>query len=364
MPAILLAAAAAAVASFTGLQPQLASGGGAIYLTFAAGNVISVARSTDAGATFTTPVALPAAGALSLGRRRGPRVAATTQAVVVAAIAGAKGGGADGDLLVYRSTDQGRTWAAPIVVNDVPGAAREGMHGLAATDAGLIVVAWLDLRQKGTRIYAARSTDHGATWSADTLVYTAPSGSVCECCHPSVAIGPDGRIAVMFRNQIDGRRDLYVVESRDGVTFGPAVKQGRGSWTLDACPMDGGALVAGVASTDAVWRREATLYTTMTAIGATVSGVETEIGPGQDPVIARAGPRLDLAWTGAEGIVLRQGAGRPAPIGPGRFATIVALPAQTLVASEHQGRVTVQRVARETAADASPAMDGSGRAQR
>ena len=350
MPAIFLAAAAAAVASFTGLQPQLASGGGAIYLTFAAGDVVSVARSTDAGATFTPPVPLPAAGALSLGKRRGPRVAATSQAVVVAAIAGAKGGGADGNLLVYRSTDQGRTWAAPVVVNDVPGAAREGMHGLAATDAGLIVVAWLDLREKGTRIYAARSTDHGATWSADTLVYAAPSGSVCECCHPSVAIGPDGRVAIMFRNQIDGHRDLYVVESRDGVRFGPAVKQGRGSWTLEACPMDGGSLVVGTASTDAVWRREATLYATTTAAGAAVSSVESEIGPGQDPVIARDGMRLDLAWTGVGGIVLRQAGGLPAPLGPGRSAALLALPAHTLIAAEHQGRVSVWRVPRSAAA--------------
>ena len=350
MPAILLAAAAAVVASFTGLQPQLGSGGGVIYLTFAAGDVVSVVRSTDAGATFTTPVPLPAAGALSLGKRRGPRVAATAQAVVVAAIAGAKGGGADGNLVVYRSTDHGRTWAAPVVVNDVPGSAREGMHGLAATDAGLIVVAWLDLREKGTRIYAARSTDHGATWSADTLVYAAPSGSVCECCHPSVAIGPDGRVAIMFRNQIDGHRDLYVIESRDGVRFGPAVKQGRGSWTLEACPMDGGALAAGTASTDAVWRREATLYTTTTAAGAAASSVESAIGPGQDPVIARGGTRVDLAWTGAGGIVLRPAGGQPVPLGAGRSATLLALPAHTLVAAEHQGRVSVWRVPRSAAA--------------
>ena len=195
--AILLAAG---IATFTGVQPQLAAGGGAVYVTFAAGNVISVARSTDAGATFASPVALPEAGRLALGKRRGPRVAATAQAVVVAAVAGARGGGADGDLVLYRSTDQGRTWTAPIVVNDVPGAAREGMHGLAANASGVVVLAWLDLRQKGTRIYAAVSHDHGATWSPDRLVYTSPSGSVCECCHPSVAVADDGRVAVMFRN--------------------------------------------------------------------------------------------------------------------------------------------------------------------
>jgi hypothetical protein len=341
--AILLAAG---IATFAGVQPQLAAGGGAVYLTFAAGDTISVARSTDAGASFTTPLLLPAAGTLSLGKRRGPRVAATAQAVLVVAIAGAKGGGADGDLILYRSTDQGRTWAAPIVVNDVPGAAREGMHGLAANASGLVVLAWLDLRGKGTHIYAAVSRDHGATWSPDRMVYASPSGSVCECCHPSVAVADDGRVAIMFRNQIDGRRDMYVVESRDGAAFGPAIKQGRGSWLLQACPMDGGAVALGAGTTDAVWRREATLYASATRAPAPVSDAEVELGPGRDPVVARSDQRVDMAWTGPDGIVLRQADRSPTPLGAGGFASIVALPAQTVVAYEHQGRVTIQRVAR------------------
>ena len=44
-------------------------------------------------------------------------------------------------------------------MNDVSGAAREGMHGLGANASGLVVVAWLDLREKGTRVYAAVSRD-------------------------------------------------------------------------------------------------------------------------------------------------------------------------------------------------------------
>ena len=237
--AILLAAG---ITSFAGVQPQLAAGGGAVYLTFAAADAISVARSTEAGATFTTPVILPGAGKLALGRHRGPRVAATRDAVIVAAIAGARGGGADGDVVLYRSVDRGRTWSPSIVINDVPGAAREGLHALTANDAGLVIVAWLDLRDKGTRVYAATSRDHGATWSPDALVYASPSGSICECCHPSVAIDDGDGVAVLFRNHVDDRRDMYVVRSRDGATFGLAVKQGTGSWPLDACPMDGGAI--------------------------------------------------------------------------------------------------------------------------
>ena len=65
-----------------------------------------------------------------LGRHRGPRVAATNDAVTITAIAGKRGGGQDGDLLAWRSMDHGKTWGAPAVLNDVADAAREGLHGL------------------------------------------------------------------------------------------------------------------------------------------------------------------------------------------------------------------------------------------
>lgn len=342
MSAILLAAAV----TFAGTQPQLAASGGRVYLTFAAGDTIGAARSTDGGATFSTPVTLPPAGKLALGMRRGPRIAATSQAVVVAAIAGARGGGADGDVVLYRSTDGGTTWDAPIVVNDVPGAAREGMHGLAANEAGVVAVAWLDLRATGTRVYVAVSRDHGATWSADTLAYASPSGSVCECCHPSVAVAPNGRIVVLFRNHREGARDMYVVESGDGgATFGPAKKQGQETWPLQACPMDGGGVAATDTATSAAWRRDDTVYLTTTGAPAG-GGPEVRLGSGRDPAIARHGEVIDVAWSAADGVRLMQ-AGRPSSrLVPGRFPAIVALPGHTLLAVEDRGSVRVERIGR------------------
>jgi BNR repeat-like domain len=339
--AILLAAG---LITFAGVQPQLAGRGSQVYLAFGAGDVVSVARSADAGATFETPVALPGAGKLALGAHRGPRIAATRDAVLVAAIAGAKGGGADGDVVLYRSTDQGRTWSAPTIINAVPGAAREGLHGLAANAAGVVAIAWLDLREKGTRIYAAVSRDDGVTWR-ESLVYASPSG-VCECCHPSVAVGDDGRVAVMFRNHLEGRRDMYVIQLRDGAVSRPHVKQGKGSWPLEACPMDGGAIAIDATGTYAVWRREMTIFATTTAVGAPESSAEQPLGTGRDPVLARLGRGVDVAWTGEGRIVLRQ-AGKPAAaIGPGRFASLLALPTHTLLASEDHGRVSVRAVPR------------------
>ena len=332
--------AAAAAVTLAGVQPQLVAAGDQLFLAFGRGDTVYVARSSDGGRSFGAPVTLPISGELSLGMRRGPRVAVTNEAVVVAAVSGEQGGGKDGDVVFSRSTDRGLTWSRPIVINDVPGAAREGLHALAAHPSGLVVAAWLDLREKGTRIYAAVSRDHGATWRADTLVYTSPSGSVCECCHPSIAIGAGGDISVMFRNSLDGKRDMYVARSTDGATFGPAARLGIGSWTLNACPMDGGGLVAGPgADVTAIWRREGTVFL------STPASPEQRIGDGRDAVVALSGPHRDVAWSADAGVTLLRD-GRGQVLGGGRFPSLAALPDSSVVAWEHQGQILIQRVPR------------------
>jgi hypothetical protein len=329
----------AASVTFAGAQPQLAAAGSAVFVVFGRPDSIQVARSTDAAETFGPPVALPVSGKMALGRRRGPRVAATRQAVLVSAVIGQRGGGADGDVLLYRSTDLGRSWSIPLAINDVPGAAREGMHAMAASEAGTVVIAWLDLRERGTRVYAAVSRDHGATWARNQLVYTSPSGSVCECCHPSAAVGDRGEIAVMFRNNIDGHRDMFVAESRDGRSFAPAVKLGTGSWALAACPMDGGALTL-ARGRAAVWRREGDVFLSDGA------SPERRLGSGRDPVIAAFGAERAIAWNDSASVWLRRSAGEPIAVGPGAYPAIVALADRTVVATESQGSVSIRAIAR------------------
>jgi hypothetical protein len=326
-------------AAWTGTQPRLARSGERVFLTFVRDNTIQVLQSNDGGDTFTERAAVPVAGKLSAGMRRGPRIAVTGKAVLVTGIAGTRGGGADGDVLVHRSTDDGRSWSAPTIVNDVAGAAREGMHGMAANTSGLVVVTWLDLRQRGTRIYAAISRDHGVTWSADVLAYQSPDGAVCECCHPSAAVSEDGRIAIMFRNHIGGDRDMYVTQSRDGTVFESAVKLGRGSWTLEACPMDGGDLDLASGQPTTAWRREDAIFL------ATPSAAERRIGTGRDPALAIAGAKVDVAWTGTDGLVLLR-EHKTEPLGPGRFPVLLAFDRYTLVAWENQGQVLVRRMPR------------------
>src|SRR5262245_47441146 len=164
-------------------QPQLAARGTPVALAFGSGNTVYVATSDDAGRTFRAPLPVSSSGQLALGMHRGPRVAYAPGALVVSAIVANEGRGKDGDLVAWRSTDGGKTWSAPVRVNDVRGSAREGLHAMAAGEQGTLFAAWLDLRGRGTQVYGSTSSDGGASWSPNRLVYASPSGSVCQCCH-------------------------------------------------------------------------------------------------------------------------------------------------------------------------------------
>ncbi|OYP30404.1 hypothetical protein CGZ80_22375, partial [Rhodopirellula sp. MGV] len=162
---------------------------------------------------------------------------------------------------------------------------------------GLISLVWLDLRSGSTEIYYSQSLDSGETWSKNVVVYRSPSGTVCECCHPSIAIHSDGQRFVMWRNVIEGDRDMYVATSSDGHTFNAAEKLGNGSWQLDACPMDGGALVIdSKAIPQTVWRRQNTIY-----LAAPGQRFETLIGNGQQPWIAKTQAGNWIVWLSQRG---------------------------------------------------------------
>jgi hypothetical protein len=178
-------------------------------------------------------------------------------------------------------------------VNEVDASAREGLHAMSVSPEGLFYCVWLDLRNKRTEIMGAGSADGGKTWSDNHLVYRSPDGSVCECCHPSVTFAPDGTLVVMWRNSLGGNRDMYIARSVDGGRkFDSAQRMGTGTWQLDACPMDGGALAVDEASTvHTVWRREKTVYVTNGRLE-----LESRLGSGEQPWLSLTDSGPAIAW--------------------------------------------------------------------
>jgi hypothetical protein len=275
-------------------QPQAAIGrDGDVHLVHGIGNAVFYSRSENGGAKFTEPQPAFQVPNMSLGMRRGPRIVSVGSAIVITAIGGQVGKGRDGDVLSWRSEDGGTTWKGPVRVNDVVDSAREGLHAMASGSDDSIWCVWLDLRDKKTEVYAAVSRDKGTTWEPNICVYRSPDGSVCECCHPSVIVSGES-IHVMFRNSLDGNRDMYVTSSDDrGKSFSEAKKLGTGTWTLDACPMDGGMLAVGSKGTlETAWRRDGHIYF------ATGDGSrEVQLGAGQQPWIAGTSKGSFIVWT-------------------------------------------------------------------
>jgi hypothetical protein len=312
-----------------GQQPQVAvDRDGRIYVAFGSGNTVRLAASADQGETFQVNT-VGSIGSLALGMRRGPRVVATGDAVVVTAIGGPKGKGQDGDVLAWRSTDLGKTWSRPTRVNSVESSAREGLHGMASGADGRLFCTWLDLRNKRTEIFGAASKDGGKSWEPDVLVYRSPEKSVCECCHPSAAYGPDGRLHVMWRNHLKGKRDLYLASSTDGGrTFGPGHKLGQGTWVLNACPMDGGSVaVLARGDIETVWMRSGSMFAAKPGesereLGSGVQGwnaagpggaysVWLEKRPGKLLALTpRGGPPLSLAERASDPVIAAAPGGR------------------------------------------------------
>jgi hypothetical protein len=341
LPALLLCVATAVRAATelaSGAQPQLAvNAKGTVWVAYGRGPEIHVARSDDGGATFATPVRVASLPSLMLGRRRGPRIVAHGENLTITAMAG--------DLHAFRSADGGRTWKGPFRVNDTARSAREGLNGLAAAPDGRVFATWLDLRGERTQLFGAESADGGQTWSANRLIYRAPAGqTICECCHPSVAFNARGDLHVMWRNAVDGARDMWSAERSIGAEeFGPARKLGEGTWMLKACPMDGGVLFPAADGFGTLWQRAGRVFY------ARPGGGERDLGPGTQPVATTAGGRTIAVWQNGKGLWTTI----PETEGPGtllaaegRFPSLVSLQDSSgaLVAYERGDGIVIESV--------------------
>jgi len=279
---------------------------------------IFVARSDDAGATFGSAIKVASVPNLMLGMRRGPRIAAYGDRVTVTV---------NGDeLFALTSVDGGKTWSEPVTINDVPTSTREGLHDLAGAADGRLFTTWLDLRNGAMELWGAASSDAGRTWGKNEQVYHSSDKSICECCHPTVLFDADGNLAVMWRNAVDGYRDMWMsTRAKGSAQFTPARKLGEGTWKLNACPMDGGKIVAlGAGKFGSVWQRAGEVFF------MPASGPEILLGKGKQPVAVANGANPLILWQEGNDLVLSRAPGAPPSklASDSRFAVVVTLPGQ------------------------------------
>lgn len=317
-----------------GEQPQMSVDAmGIIRLVYGHENMIFYSISTDNGTSFSKPIVIAKVNEMHLGMTRGPQLASSKDYSIVTAM------DKKGNIHSFQLDHKTDNWSERKNVNDVEGSAPEGLMSLTADAANNFYAVWLDLREDKNNKIAFSTWTKGNSWSENRIIYKSPEKTVCECCKPSVAV-KGKMVSLMFRNWINGSRDLYLVASSDGgIEFGTPTKLGNGTWKLKGCPMDGGGISIDKNNVvHTVWQREGTVYYDQ---------------PGQSEARISAGRSCNLFGNETLFVTWQEGAqiygqplnGNKINIGDGTAVTIVQLKDKALLATwEKDGKILSRKL--------------------
>lgn len=300
-----------------GKQPQVSvDNAGTVRVVYGLEDKIFCVVSIDHAQTFGTPVLVAEVPGMHLGMGRGPQLISSVNCSVITAIDKA------GNIHWFKQNKSAVKWQPMGILNDVKGSAPEGMMAIGADKNDNFYAVWLDIRSgKHNQICFSSMSAKSGKWRANRLIYQSPDMHVCECCKPSIAV-TGNTVAVMFRNWLNGSRDLYTLKSTDaGKTFAPAQKMGLDTWKLNGCPMDGGAI--GLNSSNqiqTVWQRKGNIYF---AQGA---DPEVYIGKGRACSIVSGSTKAIITYQNNDTLKLVTMPGKTsAVIGRGNFVQSVLL---------------------------------------
>ena len=219
---------------------------------------VMLARFDHEGAASGAPVRVnQQAGVATAWRGDPPSVAVSGQNVYVLWTARVESQGKSGtDLYFSVSHDGGKSFAAPVKVNDDKTTGAHGMHSLAVGNDGRIYVAWLDERniqapkpspqagghhmESNRELFVADSNDGGKTFSANRKV----AENACPCCKTALAVALDGTLYASWRQVLPGDfRHIAVASSNDSAaSFSAPVIVSDDKWVLHGCPVSGSSL--------------------------------------------------------------------------------------------------------------------------
>jgi hypothetical protein len=276
-------------------QPVVArtDGEGTIHLLYDAEGGPKYARSTDGGVTFGPAIPVVGGGSqtagleysgwdMAVGKGGRVHVAMGTNAWKLKLPV-------EEWAYFYANLDPGASAFSPVRnINRKPS---EGFS-LAANDRGDVTACFLS-----DKLYASVSHDNGETF--EPFIELDKRYNPCNCCTTSAAYGGDGRLAVLYREETDNERDMYLVLWDQGRGRMTRKRVSRNSWKIDGCPMTYYAISRERGGFVAVWPTKGEIYF------ARLDGNGEPLPPAEIKTPGRSGMRTGmLALTAPDGSTL------------------------------------------------------------
>jgi hypothetical protein len=220
---------------------------GRLWLTRMERGHVWVSHSDDGSSTFSGDVKVNAEpeAILADGQNR-PKIVAGG-GVVAVTWAQALPKLHTGHVRFSRSIDGGRSFSAPVIVNDDRQEIGHSFPTLAMDAQGRMALVWLDSREKvaqtkagkmhpGSSIFYVLSDNRGKSFSENMML----ADHSCECCRIGLAFAPNGEAQAQWRHVFGNNiRDFAIAPLTTGATVQRASED---DWQIAACPHHGGDL--------------------------------------------------------------------------------------------------------------------------
>jgi len=212
---------------------------------------VLVSRSDDAGKTFTASVAVNReAERIAADGENRPKLAFGQNGELYVSWTQSLDQPFSGHVRFARSLDNGRSFSAPLTVNDNAEIISHRFDSLLVDGRGRVWLTWLDKRDAsaakqsgqaytGAALYYAVSDDRGASFAPNRRL----AAHSCECCRIALARDTDG-VPVAFWRHVFGQniRDHALARLDDAAALRRVSHE---QWSVDACPHHGPALAIG-----------------------------------------------------------------------------------------------------------------------
>ncbi len=206
---------------------------------------VQVDHSDDLGARFSPATTVnPEAEIVGTDGDNRPKIAVAADGTVYVSYTRLLGAPFSGDIRFSRSLDGGRTFTAPITVNDDRNLISHRFDSLLLDPEGRVYIAWIDKRDEhaarqrgagyvGAALYYAVSDDRGTRFGANVKL----ADHSCECCRIALALGTDGIPSAFWRHVYEHSERDHALVRLDGKDTPRRITHGH--WRVEACPHHG-----------------------------------------------------------------------------------------------------------------------------